>query len=77
MAQTEQSSSAIEPPRQVCALADPGMVAIVLLLAALGIYWLSATLAGHTNRRNRPILTPADSFLNGQLYLQTQLPPAI
>jgi hypothetical protein len=46
------------------------MVAIVLLLAALGIYWLSATLAGHTQSPESAYFNDlADSFLNGQLYL--------
>lgn len=45
-------------------------LAIALILAAFGIYWLSAVLAGHTQSPDSAYFNDlANAFLHGQLYL--------
>jgi hypothetical protein len=46
------------------------VIAIALMLAAFGTYWLSAVLAGHTQSPESAYFNDlADAFLHGQLYL--------
>jgi hypothetical protein len=69
MASTEQSSRQTNGLVRLVANRS-GVAAIALLLVALGIYGLSAILAGHTQSPEYAYFNDlADSFWHGQLYL--------